>query len=388
MHDARPDRNTVYHGPVAERLSTVPATRVRWLWPGKVALGKLTLLAGDPGLGKSFVTLDLAARLSRGDAMPDGSGGSPTPASTLLLSAEDDAGDTLVPRLRALGADLGRVLAVHGTSFSTDPGRVIPFDLARDLSHLATLLVAEPGARLIVIDPISAYTGNTNNSRNAEVRAMLAPLSDLAARHGVAVLAVTHLNKGGGGDGANRGNSALYRAMDSLAFTAAARTVLMVVADPADRARRLLLPGKNNLGKDDCGMAYRIVEDPAGDATIAWEEEPVRLHVGDVLGAPAGSGGAAGGDAGACLDEAVVALQRLLRDGPRPIDDVKREMSALGVSDYAFRKARERLGVQYEVRRGATCGLWTLPVAYPDHSLFGEDGESPGSDGVIARIGH
>jgi putative DNA primase/helicase len=217
--------------PVISRLDQVPRSSVRWLWPGRVPLGKTTLIAGDPGLGKSFVTLDMAARASnaddwpddapcsvyrRGDDMPgpddpkDGTIGPydvPVAADTVLLSAEDDPADTLRPRLEALGADLRRIRTLNAVRFAASNREPGPVRLDRDLQALDRALDHCSRPRLVIIDPISAYLGQADGNSNHEMRRLMASLGELAARRGVAVVCVTHLSKGGAG------GKAVYRAM-------------------------------------------------------------------------------------------------------------------------------------------------------------------------------
>ena len=200
------------------RASDVPAIKVDWLWPGRIALGKVTLLAGDPGLGKSLLTLDMAARVSRGGKWPgeessgfgiQGSGGDPEVgepttesralrpgASAIIFSDEDDVSDTIRPRLDAAGADCGRVFVVPAFSGKDDNGEYRrAFELSRDLARLDGMLARLPDCRLVVIDPISSYLGSSIENTNTEVRSLLGPLAALAAARNLAVVAVTHLRK-------------------------------------------------------------------------------------------------------------------------------------------------------------------------------------------------
>src|SRR5258708_1492725 len=131
-------------------VSELSARRLDWLWPGRLALGKLAILEGDPDLGKSLVALDLCARLSTGRPAPDGS---PLlgPADAIVLDGEDGAEDTIVPRLQALQADLRRIFVLHRDADSSEllllPAHVGLLDAA----------LAQTGARLVVIDPIVAF---------------------------------------------------------------------------------------------------------------------------------------------------------------------------------------------------------------------------------------
>lgn len=174
-------------------IASVPSRSVSWLWPGRLALGKLAILDGDPGLGKSLVTLDLCARLSTGKHFPDGA---PLrePAASLVLNGEDSIEDTLRARLEALHADLNRVFVLHP---GDDPATV----LLRLPDHLAVLddALTRTHARLLVIDPIVAFLDpRMHNGNDASIRRALTPLAQLAHRREVAVLMVRHLNKATG----------------------------------------------------------------------------------------------------------------------------------------------------------------------------------------------
>ncbi|MBY0263509.1 MAG: AAA family ATPase, partial [Phycisphaerales bacterium] len=233
-------------------------------WPDMIPRAKLTILCGDPGLGKSFMTLDVLSRLSRGWPMPGDMAGEPrAPMGGILLSAEDDPADTIRPRLEGMGADLEKVVVFDGLEAVN--GDVYNFVLTDHIKQLYELVESTGNVGLVVVDPISAYVGDTDSYNNAHVRAMLKPLSDMAADLDVAVVLVTHLRKGGGGGG--EGGSALHRAMGSLAFTAAARTVLVVTKDQDDPNTRLLLVAKSNVGNDRVGWSYKLQE-----GKVCWQQ--------------------------------------------------------------------------------------------------------------------
>ena len=341
------------------RLADVQPARVQWLWPGRFALGKLSLLVGDPGLGKSFLTLDMAARVSQGMAWPD-SPSEPSPAGgVVLVSAEDDLGDTIRPRLDAAGADVERINALE--SVTRGQGNDVPFSLPVDLPALERAIEQTPGCRLVIIDPITSFLAGVDSHRNAEVREALRPVSDLAARHGVAVVAVSHLTK-------SVRTRAIYRTMGSLAFTAAARAVWCVTKDPADERRRLFLPVKNNLAIDNSGLAYRLVTLDEGGTPIldsdripvvTWEMEPVRLSVDDALMLHRDDKGSG------ALATAIDWLQRALEtnDGQLEAGRVKQLAQQEGISDRTLRRARESLGVETKPSGFRGAWLWTIPEA-------------------------
>ena len=264
---------------MTKRMSDVQPEPITWLWPSRIAQGKVTLIAGDPGLGKSMITVAMASHVSRGTPWPVDRSCCPQ-GDTIMVSAEDDPGDTIRPRLDAAGADVSRVHVLTMVSELDRDGnpRERSFNLAKDIPGLDDLLRQTPECRLVTIDPVSAYLGGTDSHNNADIRALLTPLAAMASRHKVAVVAVTHLNK------AQQAN-ALYRASGSLAFVAAARAAYSVTKDPDDPDRRLILPLKNNLGDDRTGFAYTIIEADNGAPVLLWEDEPVEMTLEDLANA-------------------------------------------------------------------------------------------------------
>ena len=243
------------------KLSDVVSEDVQWLWPGRFPRGKLSILAGTPGLGKSMLSLDMAARVSTGTPWPDAME-MPNPAgSVVLLACEDGLADTVRPRLDAAEADVNRVVAIQGAS--APQGGVRPFDAVRDLRHLDDLMSAAADVRLVVVDPVAAFIGaKVDAHRDNEVRDALAPLAALAERHRVAVVGVMHLRK-------SQAASALDKVLGSVGFTALARAVWLLTRDPDDKAVRLLAAGKMNLAEPGPTLAFQI-EHPG---RIAWLPE-------------------------------------------------------------------------------------------------------------------
>jgi hypothetical protein len=327
-------------GAVLRCFSDIAPKPVRWLWPGRIPLSKLTLLIGDPGLGKSLVTADIAARVTRGTSFPDDatceSGG------VIFLSAEDDASDTIRPRLDAAGADVSRIHIIEAVRVQLADGSLAEksFNLETDVTALEGVLRKYPYVRLIVIDPISAYMGGVDSHSNAEVRGTLAPLAALVAQYGVAILCITHLRKSAG--------AAVYRAIASIAFTAAARAVWAVASDPEDAERRLVLAVKQNLSASIGGLAFRV-EEENGVPRLAWEPGAVALAANDVLGNPEMK------DQGE-RREAKEWLQDLLADGPVAVKQIQAEANAAGLSWMTVRRAKETL--QIAVGKCGYQGAW------------------------------
>ena len=348
---------------VTVRVADVQPEPVRWLWPDRIALGKLTLLAGDPGLGKSFCTLDIAARLTTGCGWPDAPVSTFEPGGVVLLSAEDDIGDTIRPRLDAAGADATKVFALKAVRCPDPDGgqREEPFNLSRDIDALEGAIASTPGCRLVVIDPVSAYLGGGprfDSHRNTDVRAVLAPLADLAARRGVAVVAVTHLRKSDG--------PALYRAMGSLAFVAAARTVWAIAKDRdnVNGPRRLMLPVKNNLAADAGGLAFEL-RPKGATAVLAWEPDPIATTADDALRDPGAPRGRPDDERAAAADW----LRGALADGPRPVAELVEEArGAEDISKRTLERARKGIAVSF---RPAPLGPWLWRLA-ADHATTPE----------------
>jgi len=341
-------------------LADVEPEPVRWLWPQRVALGKLTVLVGDPGLGKSFITLDLAARVSRGMAWPDGAPGI-EPGGVIILTAEDGLGDTVRPRLDAAGADVQRIVALQAVQVPGENGggsRQEWVNLRADLDALAEAIQGVKDCRLVIIDPITAYLGHADSYKNAEIRAILAPLARLAADHGVTIMAVSHLRKSGG--------RAIYRTMGSLAFNAAARAVWGVAKakdDPSGR-RRLLLPIKNNLAADLKGMGYELGPGPDGGIVVRWEPDPVQEDV-DVVFNDFADGRP--GPAPESQREAEEFLLAELADGPRPANDLLVEAKEAGIAKRTLMRAKASLGVE-AVKEGFGKGwLWRRRMPSVSH---------------------
>ena len=348
-----PDRPPI----ATRRLADVRAEPVRWLWPGRIAVGKLTLLAGHPGLGKSQISASLAGIVTMGGRWP--SDGMPAePGTVAFVAAEDDAADTLVPRLKAAGADLDRCYVLDAVRGPDRDGEATfrGFDLSRDISALAATLVRIGDVRLLVIDPISAYLGAVDSHRNAEVRALLTPLSAMAAQLGVAVVAISHLNKGGGVD-------ALSRVTGSLAFGATARAAWIVVKDPQDPARRLFLPAKNNLGPDGSGLSFDIqpvtVDDGIDTSRVVWHVKPVTMTADEALAAR--GGGTDRREEAPQRREAEAWLAEVLSDGPVASDELLTAAGKVGISRRTLFRAKDALGVV--ASKGAFRGgwAWRLP---------------------------
>jgi AAA domain len=346
-------------------VADVDREQVTWLWRDRIPRGKVTVLDGDPGTGKSTLTLTIAAKVTTGSPFPDGA--RPERGDVILLSAEDDIGDTIRPRLEAAGADLARcwvlpdVTPVVPPEAKPEPPR--PPEFPADLDALEGM-VKDKAAALVVVDPLMAFlSGQVDSHRDQDVRRVLASLGYMAARTDAAVVIVRHMNKGTG--------SALYRGSGSIGIVGAARAGLLVAPDPDDDSRRVLAMTKSNLAKMPDALAYRLVNDELyGVAQVVWEgssrhtaSDLVRPRV-DEEHAPA-------------LAEAVRVLEETLADGPLPAGNVKRMAATAGVAERTLQRARHALGVTAR-RQGFGPGthyVWSMPASGSQVGNHGTHGE-------------
>src|ERR671910_1034403 len=336
---------------VGKLLSGVEPEEVSWLWPSWLALGKLALVDGDPGLGKSAMTLDLAARVSTGMAFPDGA--ECEPAGVVLLSAEDGLADTIRPRLDAAGADTSRILAL--ATMPDEDGHDRLLSIPEDLG-LIERGIRRVGARLVVVDPLMAFlSANTNSHRDQDVRRALAPLASLAERTGAAVLVVRHLNKAAA-------NNPIYRGGGSIGIIGAARMAFVVGKDPQDDDRRVLASTKNNLAMPPRSLMFTLEETAGGAVRVHWLGES-EISAKDLLATPQNQEHA---DA---RSEAVEFLNEVLAEGPVAASQVKEEAEGAGIKERTLARAKKVLGIiSYREgetgERGKGQWLWKLPVVH------------------------
>lgn len=305
---------------VATPLSRIEPVAIRWLWPGYIPRGKLVLLDGDPGLGKSLVTLDLAARLSRGSPLPDGSP-SHQPHTMLLIAGEDDAADTIRPRAEAAGADLDRLIAITGGT-----GGSLRFP--RDLPELDSL-AREHRPDLIVLDPVMAFLpGEVAANSEQCVRPVLERLAGFAEEHDAAILMIRHLRKRGAA-------KALYRGAGSVGFIAAVRAGLYAAVHPDDAGQLVLAPMKLNLAEAGPALGYRIAGAENGGAVVNWSG-PVAVDANDLDGKPE--------PALRPRDRASGWLMRQLADGPVKSVILYEQAAAEGIPNRTLERAKDELG--------------------------------------------
>jgi len=245
-------------------LSDIQERQLHWLWEKRILRGKLTLLDADPGLGKSLITLDLAARITAGRPMPDGTPG--LQGNVILIAPEDDIADTIKPRVLAAGGDPSRIRVLTVITHPDPSTGRLHLERFTLPTHFNTLFqsVERTKAVLVIIDPlISVLDRNISVSHDQDMRSVLPSLAGLALYADCAFLLVRHLNKGSL-------NNPLYRGSGSIGIIASARTGLLVVRDPNDENKRVLTTTKNNLSAKAPNLVYNITTNPEGIPTINW----------------------------------------------------------------------------------------------------------------------
>ena len=334
--------------PDVVRLADVPVEPVRWVWPLFIPAGKLTVVAGDPGLGKTLAVLDIMARITVAGETPDRAGRF-AGGNAIIVSAEDAASDTLRPRVERQGGDSNRVFVLR--SITEPDGTVRDLDLTKDLPLLREQVLLHD-AVLIALDPLEAFLGGVDANRNAEVRRVLASLRRLAEETGVAVVVITHLSKGAAG-------KAIYRVLSSIGITAAARSVLLVAEERNDPNQRVLLQIKANLAALAPPIGFHIT----GDGILAWDDtvEADPRKYADELLAPVARVDPEGTSK---VEEAKRVITETLKDGPRTVQYVQRVARQMGISEHTLRRARDELGITMDdgnIYREGTPWYWKLP---------------------------
>jgi len=329
-------------------LASVQTESIRWLWEPWLPYRKGVVLAGDPGMGKSMIAVDFAARVTRG--LPWPTGGTPTQGAVLFLCAEDGLADTVKPRLEAAGGDPAYALAIRSVVLTDRSRRLV--NLSLDLDLLRQVFQTHR-PRLIVIDPITAYLGKIDSYKDAEVRGMLTPLLEAIEQVEATLLWIAHLNKASQG-------KALYRSANSIAFVAAARLSLLVGPHPDEPTQGVLAQVKSNNAAKAQSLSYSVTS-----GAVVWGG-PVRYTADDLTQpAPSGSEQAATVTA----QELVVTLRAEAGDGILDVADAFDHAELVGVPRRTLQYAARQAGlVPYCKGRGSARRAYWLDVARVDVS--------------------
>ena len=340
------------------RLADVQPEQVEWVWPGRLPAGKLIIIAGDPGVGKSFLTLDLAARVSCGGVWPDG--GQVSQGDVLLVSAEDGVGDTIRPRLDLLGADVTRIHALD-LHLTHGDGQEVGLNLKEHLGQIEKH-IRNTHAVMVVIDPVLAFTGKADSYKSAEVRGLLAPVAGLADRTGAAIICVMHLNK------RSDEGKAIYRVTSSLDFVAAARAAFLVSENPDQPSERFFVPLKANLSAPAVALKYHFTE----DGVFAWDGVVEGINAATLLKEPIRDI-----DGASSLAEAEHFLNTILKAGPQDVKQLQKEAKDMDIRGTTLRRAKVNLGVKAdrhtEGNKGEGYWTWALPPQGAQSPSVGSD---------------
>lgn len=324
-------------------VADVQTSLITFLWPNRFVQGNLNMIVGDPGVGKSYLTIDMAARVSRGAPWPDG--GHAPKGNVLLVSGEDVVADTIRPRLEKHNADLSRIKVVDRVELAMGGESQI-----RLQDHMGALEdeVRRVRPRLFIVDPIAAFIGAKDDHRMTEIRSILTPLKQLSEEYDLTTVLVTHANKRGD-------QPPIHRVSGSIGYVAACRTVWMVGMDPDNESRRVFAPVKFNVLKDPSSLAFSILSAPGEQhGAVEWESTPFSSDPADLL---AGREEQTPGAIAKALDF----LREVLAEGPIPSRDLSERADRAHISSRTLKEARRRLGVEAVKLRN---GWWTY---WPGH---------------------
>ena len=308
-------------------LEDVAVEPVRWLWYPYIPLGKLTILYGDPGEGKTTLALWIAAACSRGQALPGGETGEPL--TILYQTAEDGLGDTIKPRLLESQADLQRIYTIDETDF--------PLSM---LDHRIGEAIRDTHAQLVILDPMQAYLGEkVDMNRANEVRTVMKGLTKVANQTGCAIVLVGHLNKSQTANSSQRG-------LGSMDFRAAARSVLLVGRLKNDRDVRVMVHDKSSLAEEGPSRGFTL-----DNGTLHWQEGYENLTADELLS------GAARGNKVAMAEDLI--REQLAGGHPVLANEIYQMAKAAGISRRTVEMAKRNMP-DVTARKLRNCWAWSL----------------------------
>lgn len=352
-------------------MADIEAREVVWLWKNRITIGSLTLLTGPQGMTKSFLTVDLAARVSLGSPHPDGSGVCPQ-GRVIFFTMEDAPNEAIKPRLEACRANHAEVFYANGMvekpEDESDHARMIR--LNTELAELERAITQLGNVKLVIFDPLSEYLGKGDRNSDADVRGVLTPLSDMARRLGVAIVAVHHINK------RSKDVSAVQTVGGAGAWTQVPRTVLHVINDPEDEnishtRRRLMVCTKSNYGGTNEGQTYRLTD--GKHPAVEWLPEIIKIDAEQVVRSSRQQED--GRRKNQRREAAENDLYEIMQRGPVESNDIDHYMAEKGHSDRQIRAAKKGLGlVKLPRDRNTDPWKWTLPESQTGGLAEGQTG--------------
>jgi len=341
------DRETYgsYGKPIVKRLSEVVERPVQWFWEGRIPRGKLTVMDGDPGSGKSWLTSYLAAQVTVGDPLPGEEGVKRNPERVLLLS-EDDEADTIRPRIRVMGGNEENIYLLRGVLERR--GKISQIQLANVATLRKTVEVWKPG--LVIVDPVVRYLGQMDTNKATAVRSTLDPLSDVAKDFHCSIVCVRHLNK-------DSVLKALYRGQGSMDFIGAARSAFIVTEHPNNPKVRILCHTKSNNAPLALSLTFRI--DQSGDKIGRFVlGDTIALTADELANMPQGQGSLTGTEDK--LELARGFLLGMLIQGQIPQAVVMDRAGEVGIKERTLERAKGALKIQSH--KIGTKWVWELPM--------------------------
>jgi RecA-family ATPase len=320
--------------PLFELMTMVEEEETDFIWSNRIPRGKLTLFDGDPGVGKSYTALAIAAALSNGSPLPFDEAPE-APLRSWIISAEDGPADTVKPRLRKLGAEMSMIAI---------PNRELNFTPSQINATLIDRMLQELPAAMIVLDPILAYSGRRSTDSASDVRSLLQPLAIVAEKHRTAIILIRHLNKG-------TQNKALYRGQGSIDFAAVCRSAFIFAQDPTNEERRLMAHSKSSLGGLQPTLEFFIDKD---SGAFRWGGE-----TSESADEALGTGEPPKQRERVQLDRAKRFLEETLANGPKSSVMLEEEAEKLGLRRAIWR-AKPELGIKARKASGGRF-FWSLP---------------------------
>lgn len=313
--------------------SDILPQEIDWLWYPYIPYGKLTVLQGDPGDGKSTLAIQIAAIVSNGGTFIDGQTISGK-QNVIYQCAEDDASDTIIHRLNQARADCDRVLFIN-----EDETQVTLDDTRIEETIIAV------GAKLVIIDPLQAYIPQDGDMQSASyMRGIMRRLAGIAQRNNCAILLIGHMNK-------SSGSNKLYRGLGSIDIAAIARSVLMVCRDDQDPTIRYMYPVKSNLAPEGEATCFTLCKDTG----FCWIGKSIL---------PSSNTGRVVADKKSKIEKAKEYLRILLSNGDLPSAEIITKLQELGISDKTTRKAQKEMGVL--ARKRGSVWYWHYPTVNED----------------------